>query len=1335
MHDVFQTTETTSKDPSCDNEHNACINNHLGGQDASTSPTFQSAQHTGQIESPYPLPSTVPESQGIAQLQSAFRNGTLVQEDHSLKAPQTMDSPTALPQDTQPVSQSFYNSIIARNKTIRATLQVESNEIPSHATLNEGDGGHVDLVSIYSPGEDGAVEENGSEAASISPTQTQLQLPRFPASQRFKTPGTAGKKRRLNGDLVDSQSSPVRPRNPFANNGLRGHGKTVCLSQIFADTQAASSPPISSLPPNLPSDRPSPNIAVQIRPARASTSSPLLEYHANPAEPASHYRPMHQSQDERVQQAYSEELGQESSEHSSDDDFEEEPSILRRRRRFQERQIAARLQLNALSSPTSPRLLLPRSKRGIPGKSTLPLADGFLGDDKEQQINEILQNTQQLHSVVDQRNESEDDTDLETQGDVAVKRSSQPIEKTGEDKENLPFEPQPVPDTAKLTTYLQSALYNLSGPETSPMFTTHHGTSNYIDGSQDESTEERPVVLNSQPPLSQSRPVLRVKQKLFSSGQSSDFVPQSPLIGKQPDTDNHQFLSSIDSHQGISYDEGEPRAYHQSSKEMGSTSRARHEGTTGLDSISKDSETSVLSKPVVASKIWSINAEKTNLFTDPTSLRTDIDSVTATRAPCISDPSDQTGVDLAFDTAQTHVSVVSTSGSEFHHNPQPGVVHTPHGQRRLMTEIAADPSPQRSSSDNLRDMLAIIHDPEANILLSNQSSVIPGRNIKCRNLNLAASPQTGAVDSVQTEPGVRFNSIQAHAPLISEIDRSPTTPMLLPPDLGSRDGYILVPRTARNLGRGAARSTQSPSVFSSSKRRANSRSVFDIQATPPGTTSPYHRQLMAESSKAKVERPKTKKVSPGYNVPAPPATRESIVEPENPPQRPEPLPFEARLVRDELAEHIQEVLFPNHVWACFNGRLRAYYPARCIGVSGAETLRYIVQWDGHEADEIDAHGIRKLDLRIGDMVKVNMADFPKCAHIIKGFKDRITPENIDKPLSDIRGFRTLLVSPKQRTRHGAGLESNLVKEVPVSSIYLDSNMWGQMKDRTFEYTTPVTTHVQSAVPTPTENLSTPSTPPSKRRRTTSSVLFVHSSELNGIFSGMAFAISYDESSSKTSLIQIIRANGGIVLAEGFQDLFCSGKLDLKPIHSNLGFCALLADRHSRKEKYMQALALNLPCLSGKWVDACLKAGKITSWEPFLLPAGESVWLDGATKSRILIPFDPLASTLSEMIQSRPRMLRHCSVIIVMGRGKAEEKKTSYLFLLQALGAEKIERVADIKTATSLLRGGIFHWAFVDDRDVETAKAALSKTKGKNITEVAGNEFIIQSLILGQLCQE
>ncbi|KAL4950844.1 BRCT domain-containing protein [Aspergillus filifer] len=405
-----------------------------------------------------------------------------------------------------------------------------------------------------------------------------------------------------------------------------------------------------------------------------------------------------------------------------------------------------------------------------------------------------------------------------------------------------------------------------------------------------------------------------------------------------------------------------------------------------------------------------------------------------------------------------------------------------------------------------------------------------------------------------------------------------------------------------------------------------------------------------------------------------------------------------------------------------------------------------------------------------------MPNVPKVIHIIKGFADKLTPEELLGvngfiPVTDVYGHATLIVGPKQRKSLASGglAGPENVINVPVSRIYLDTVLWNRLKERAYTYNSG-SMNSESRFQTPSDRHITPISPGTGTRVSRS---FRPS---NGLFSGMVFAVSYgDKSEAKFRVTKMILENDGRILEDGFNELFelpsnalistpskppalqqpnTIAKLRLRLGAEEVGFACLIADKHSRRAKYMQALALGLPCLSDRWIEDCVAKGRILDWEMYLLPAGESSYLNGATKSRFLMPYPANRARLSETVALRPNLLKGQSVLLITGRsGKAdEERRKAYIFLTYALGASKIERVPDVRSARALLNSpesqtsegkSTWDWVYIDDDP--SSLPAKKRRKSRSATEstgedlgldtnvrIVGNEFVCQSLILGRL---
>lgn len=316
-----------------------------------------------------------------------------------------------------------------------------------------------------------------------------------------------------------------------------------------------------------------------------------------------------------------------------------------------------------------------------------------------------------------------------------------------------------------------------------------------------------------------------------------------------------------------------------------------------------------------------------------------------------------------------------------------------------------------------------------------------------------------------------------------------------------------------------------------------------------------------------------------------------------------------------------------------------------------------------------------------------------------------------------------------------------------------------MSKRPFVYKRAEIPKAMPSISTPPVRSLTPTTPSSRGRYVKKELI----PELNtgeGIFSNMAFALSFEEDLTRNKIRRLIRENGGTVLEQSFQELL-TDDFEVKPQFQNTIFTALLADRHSRKPKYMEALALGLPCLSGKWLNASLKQSKPAMWQDYLLPAGESTELGGAVRSRIMPAIYNPSDKLAISISHRPQFFEDNLAIFVTGKGKAADRRESHFFFVRAMGAVDIEKVVDLNAAKVKLRSVEDDkriWLFVDDKDWEQAAvisqelktemlnaAQGKKQKGRRGTAVnhvsategleclvADSEFIVQSLIFGKL---
>lgn len=499
----------------------------------------------------------------------------------------------------------------------------------------------------------------------------------------------------------------------------------------------------------------------------------------------------------------------------------------------------------------------------------------------------------------------------------------------------------------------------------------------------------------------------------------------------------------------------------------------------------------------------------------------------------------------------------------------------------------------------------------------------------------------------------------------------------------------------------------------------------------------------------------------------------------------------------------------NRVFALFKGGKNAYYPATCLSSLGTSTCR--IRFDDGTITSLHRRDIRRLELRPGDVVKVDLESMRKQNYVIVALKDKSKSLGDDEeeapstwtPRTDISGPVTAVLRVKNRDSLRANLPTDEeVVEHAVKHLYIVKSSWAQFQDREHNHIgQPPGADLES--PAPVELRSMPGTPKSRPRRSTlaTPAYSVTSAKVtSGLFKNMFFAVSYDPvkdeedrasskdekdrvpgNEEKDRVLKLIESNGGTILEDGFNQLFNLNEtsirrhhspflppadqpkpFELKPSATSYGFTCLIADHHSRRAKYLQALALGLPCLSGCWIEHCVAQHQLLPWDAYLLPAGVSNFIRGAVHSRILPPQQPTESAqLTQQLQAGPGLFRARSVLYVAGgsssakdRKAAAESRRTILFLLFALGASRVTTVTTNDNADAALTEGrqkSAPWDFVyleDDKSaserslagVEDASPArragishrLELQDGLH-TRLVNREFIVQSLISGKLC--
>ncbi|RAL01972.1 chromatin-binding protein RAD9 [Aspergillus ibericus CBS 121593] len=1294
-----------------------------------------------------------------------------------------MTSADTVPSDTQVISQSVYDEIIRKNQ--EAADNAQDSDLGDRATLmtlHEGDSGHLDLLSGYDHIHTEGVNEDLEDQSStkLGESSPMLYQPNpFPESQRFlaKTPIAAMKRVRSDGFT----GSPSGSRNPLTADVGPSSG-IMALSQVFRSTQAPSSPLVNGQQSDPLSDRPSPNIPIQSHPLATTLSSPYnnlaatfprdscaqrLSYISMEESQANRDKILHERMTRSADHVYSDQ---------SDGEFDKESSFVERMRRRKMVNDEADAQLVELTAPARP-----SSRQGRQARALNPLSEAVTGPDwTDGSVAPVDSSTELPHGAL-----SEEETEQEQEDQEPTPRA-RPIGSTEEDKENcedpsttmaaaasahdrlslaLALHESPCPDKEVIRGRRESLRHAVQDEHL-------HGQSSQVSVVKDSQrspgrdpgndTEQwRTSYAGSQ---GQVEPLSRA-ERITSSPIKQARMCSSPPSGSQRSKRSVKFDAHAISQPGSDGDSPSrsptprPSSAHRGSMIPSSMLAVQRPTST--------SDRSMLDHPEKSSSMPSRVAET------PVAPRTFAEAIPNTSIPETSptrlgpgwpngdgtnDAADQEDDDLPPVYTDPHErgsrsqpTVPDSSSplkpSSFHNSK---ILSSPSGrQRRALTEIAADASPQMGAGYFNLDF-----------------SILSADDREFRSA-VAMSP----IPPRKKRRGNDGQSVYASDPVFPVTPRA-TTPAPRAADMAT------IPEMEVETA------TKPVSTFQRRSRPPRAESVWDMDDTPHYHVSRKERSRLLARSRP-VGRPPEAEPEPAQEQPVhhdPPAS--SI--PEEPPSDVNvPDSTEAPVDDEPISENLPPVqpaqpavhhvpIAVNQVLAPWNGPKRAYYPATCFGKPfGTAQSRYLVKFEDSAPVEIPTGTVKRLELRVGDGVKVNMQNVPKVTHIISGFANKLDVSDIEQgaangmiPMTDVYGHSAVILTPKQRkSLPGTGLavtENRIT--VPISRIYLDTILWNQLKDRAFSYDSGPGVS-ESGLQTPDR----PSTPMSPGARLSRSIRFS-----TGLFAGMVFAVSYGENNdAKSRVTKMILENDGRILEDGFNELFElpppapaatptksftgseHGYLRLTSGAADVGFACLIADKHSRRSKYMQALALNLPCLSDRWIEDCVTRRQIVDWEMYLLPAGESTYLNGATKSRILTPYSATEARLSETIAGRPNLLHGQSMLLVTGRsGRTdEERRKAYLFLTYALGASRIERVPDLKTARTILStgDGSWDWIYVDDDDRTSVKAmsvsasASKKRKRSRLTEsissddvgmdhvkIVGNEFVCQSLILGRL---
>ena len=1328
-----------------------------------------------------------PNANGV-RLRGGLRPSSLPSTIPDSARPRTMSKHSQSQGDTQPVSQWVYDKYTNGGDT-----QPKSNDrqdtTQNEATGSQGHVGqtvhspHVNLLAAWEQHSARDVESllpfaGLNEEDDDLPSQG-VYMDFYPESKRFsvpKTPASQSRKRKRGSQMPSQETeTPSLPVNPFA--GQLADGNLMDPSQLFKATQALTSPANAAMD-NL-SDRPSPDLQNMQRPSTADTvSSPITLRRANMTrsvtEPHTTYLSMKESQEERERQRKLQEQ-RDLEDESSDGEFNTDDTAIKKYICKNRRDHAARTQFAGLTASPVKAHKRPYTKRhgkGAKSPQSSPLRSGkhlsdplIISDDVPAEL-----------AIDDTTNITEDETEHEE--DVEERAVvGQPADLAEENKENVEVpmsEARPVQATSDLLATQPTPTHNnvrTISRVTRASQSKVEPSSPIAPRSPERSTASTNPSQTYGVADSQSSQCLRTERPAIGGFHSSSLdsramVPQSQLS---------QVVKSSSAPIPPTQDEASPR-------------QSEDKGEVTIDKVPQDaSKAAVSDKP--NDEQSEVTAERKDATThqspraqveayrQQSTEQTKLDSVAShvpshfptpdstSKAPSSHKTVTPSGPSTMYETALETMdqtpskSRVSTLRSGLRSKPtSPAKSQSQSQSWRGMSDIMADSSPQDNLGDDIADINILTEDdkayhhtlnglvhesrPEKRRKLGHQRGLRRETSFFNRETSTRATSPTRwrrLEKDLEAEPEVPLTSSQPTWSMTTQPEAEPEAVVddtSLPTNQISSDQMTVSDLLKANAGLKALPATVA------AKHRTSSESHSPVSSSPLKRKRDTSLSVSAAAASSTTTR----------NSPTPTPT--------------------AR----------------NRVFAHFNGDSSCFYPATCTGIIPGNEARYRVHFD-HGADAVvSAYVIKRLELRPGDICKVDMEGMRTRNFAV--LEARHPVETADGghqaaltagiPVSrDIYGHECVLLYPKNRQSDGGEQSDSSKLEMPISRVYITQTQWTAFKDRDFTFV-PDKVPLLTGLQTPSERPSTPSTPTSRTRRAKAFVpsfsrpTKASADATGGLFTNLVFTLTNISSSTRLDQTKhLITSNGGRVLEQGFDELFAvpdisrpnspskrvpkNSTCQLTPEAKTVGFTCLIADEHWRGAKYMQALALGIPCLATRWVSDSLAKHTLLPLPPYLLAAGTSTFLDGATRSRTLDPMpDPNTSTLEEIVASRSTMLSDTSVLLIMQKHE-EGPMRHHIFLTQALGASKVAKVTSVEAASKAISEAGEPWDWVyshSDRVAEVEKVLYGgavggrgrkrkRTSGgaRNHAEggmkrprVVEHEFVIQSLILGRLAE-
>ena len=1283
------------------------------------------------------------------------------------------------PRDTQPASQWVYDHITSDNLNGKSMYDdsVVGLETQSSIYGYNDIGNALALQPTPAAIRHGDAAENEGEDVDLVSQDIRADL--FPESKRFrpKTPASHGvKRKRLSQMDSPNLQSPSLPVNPFA-----GHGNDEApmgLTQLFKTTQAQTSPPIP-VSDGL-SERPSPDLHSIQRPSTAAPAEtpvplPRSVFKRAVTEPQAIYISMKESQEAREQRQRAIEQGHTPADPAEDDSFYEIDPVVRQKLDRKCIEDLTREQLfgsRSRTQPASPRhTRRRRASQKIENAHSSPIRlrsrrnrAMIISDDSPEEV--------PAGNITEEETEREEEIeDGHVENDLSEGN-----------KENIEIE---VPRTGTRNNFEQDP-HRVT--QSSPLT---HRNMHVIRASQEGVTASNPLVRRSQrrsdhsgsssqafgvADSQSSQPLRRAQQRLGPSSslgsrsivlqsqisQVPNSSPEHKTVNKKPE--DAQNASNEADAQSSEISGGTGKTYPQTSQPE------KAEAGPLAPQFSHPASNSSFSASNVPSRLSATTASNERRGPTPEN-HPSMPSPTSTPRSAPGSASKQSkstrsGPSTAFETAREYAEDLPSRSQAKSNSQTAKVSPSPEklqSQSRKCSEGAAAYRRPSTGSDMDKWHFNILDDEDEHDLSM-----------------IKVAEQRGWADRLPRRK-TRFQK------QIPDSDRPTSSLSQAPPSHRSSSPLSDPPSSHKPTSTTSERSNSRIGGYSSPVQPPYS--PITVPSSAKASQSPMSARRAASSAKEGVQAKTGASILHSSALQLDPLAGGPFMQDVGKKQEQAPRQVSNQRLSPAPFSHDLPVTASNRVFAYFKGQHAAYYPATCLAVVPGNERRYEVMYDDGNSDIVTPYGIKRLEFHPGDVCKVDMEGERTKSFVILGVADHgdtneHSPRSSTKASGmqgssiDNRGHRSVIVAQKQRNDDG---EEVLGEEriVSIWRVYFTQTMWASLKDRGFDFTKDEPTH--SRLQTPVERASTPSTPSSRARRNKlGSSHLARDTEPSkasgkGLFHNIALSLTNIAGDGKLDDVQsVIKAQGGRLLESGFDDLFDIPELTTNPTsfddeyphlqikrsEMSTGFTCLIADRYCRRAKYIQALALGIPCIATRWITDCVTKSTLLPLSPYLLPSGESSFLGGAVRSRILDPIpNPTTATLTSIFNARPRMLDRTNILLIMHKHE-ESTMRHHNFLTHALGAAHVSRAHSIEAAIKAVRaaeaqGRAWDWVYTHGKEKEAERAIFGSSsggasgshkrrsggaqtaraiggQGKKKTRVVGNEYVIQSLILGQL---